>query len=52
MRLWCQRLLFKQSMDLYVSLQIQLYLWDPAGLELGFPEKSTASQWEACAEFL
>lgn len=52
MRLWCQHLLFKKSMDLYVSLQMQLYLWDPASLGLGFSEKSTAFQWEPCAKFL
>lgn len=52
MRLWCQRLLFKKSMDLYVSLQVQLYLWDPASLGVGFSEKSAASQWEARAKFL
>lgn len=51
MGLWCQHLLLKKSMDLYVSLQMQLYLWDPAGLGVGFSEKSTAFQWELCAKF-
>lgn len=39
-------------MDLYVSLQMQLYLWDPASLGVDFSEKSTASQWELCVKFL
>ena len=48
MRLSSQLVLFQKILNLCASWQMQLYLWGPASLGLGFLEKSPVSgNWVA-----